>query len=675
MNSPQLIDARQLVRQPTVRSGPDRSMVLSGVAALARGAWEAGVQLVTGYPGTPTTGVFEACGRYPELTCRWAQNEKVALEIAIGSAHAGARTLALMKHVGVNVAADPLFNVAYTGVKGGLVLVVGDDPGAKSSQNEQDTRQLAQAAGVPVFEPANVHEAHHFCRIAFALSERFDLPVIVRVNSHLCFTSERINVSPRQEDGATLSFARPIQKYLLIPAFVGNRHRVRNAHLTALAHDPAAADSCRADLPPNPDGAPFPVGIVASGVIFPRIKEVLGGRFPLLKIGLVHPISPDPVRAFAARCKTVIVAEESSNFLDLQLRSLGISTANKRSFEGVGEFTFNDLLSDDTPELNHALAPYLTIADEQVPSLAVPARLPGFCSGCSHTGVFQVLKDLGVYVVGDIGCNTMGALPPFNALHSNLCMGASIGMLQGYLSVMSPEHARKAVAIIGDSTFFHSGIASLLTLVRQGSAATIVIADNSGSAMTGLQQTNVTLDRAGWLRLLAGLGVPDAHVVDALALQDIKETLSACLERSVLSVCVLLGECTQQKARTMFRYTINEQLCTGCNKCLETNCPSFDLVAGRAVIEDTCVGCGYCAQVCPEQAILPLSVNTLVARSKTASKLASRVRWHHVLRTAVRLPLLGRYLIALKRRLDRKAARRLPSLGPTAAGQTNRGQQ
>jgi indolepyruvate ferredoxin oxidoreductase, alpha subunit len=630
----------------------EETEVVSGDQAIAIGARTSGVQFITGYPGSPITGILELSRSHSDIKCQWAQNEKVALEIGIGASHAGARSLVVMKHVGLNVAADPLFNVAYTGIDGGLVIVVGDDPGAKGSQNEQDTRLFAQAAGVPVLEPSTVEEAYLYTSFAFDLSERYDLPVIIRVNARLCYSKQRISIDKKRENKKNLEFATPTEKYLLLPKNVKPRHKVRNSNLEKFVHDEIVRETYKVELPEK-KGSKFSIGIIVAGDVFQTIKEVFGTHFPILKIGAVFPVNSLEILKFSQLCDKVIVAEESSNFLELQVRNSGIKTVNKIQFDGVGEFALSHLYGEGTEELNAIISKHINIKSDTSFN-ELPPRTSGFCAGCSHPGVFQVLKELELYVVGDIGCITIGALPPFNALHANLCMGASIGILHGYLSVMDKEASKKAVAVIGDSTFFHSGINSLLSLANLGSSATIIISDNSGSAMTGLQQTNLNFDSEGWHRLLNSIGVKDVHTVSALDLKEVRRVITNSTNSLDLSVCVLLGECAQTKKETIYRYTINQHTCTQCSKCLDANCQGFSLQDGLISITDSCIGCGFCSQLCPEGAIIPRSVDKFVRGNRLASKLASKIHWYRLTSRLREISLLDRGFKLIENRFLRK---------------------
>lgn len=642
----------------------------SGCDAVARGAWEAGVRFVTAYPGSPTTGIVEAAARLPGVKVQWQGNEKVALETAAGAAYSGARTLAVMKHVGLNVAADPLFNLAYTGVEGGLVVAVGDDPGAKCSQNEQDSRLLALAANLPVLEPANVAEAMVFTRLAFTISERFDLPVIVRLTTPMCYGTGGSITSFRRRPRPLTGFARPMEKYLLLPKNVVPRHRALLANLKALGEGDWSRFFLEEHLPPGGPGpgSRYAFGIVCSGYPSTVVKELFGDRVPLLKVGLSFPLDESGVRRFAARCERLLVVEECSTFLETRIRALGLRVARRDHFDGSGEFQLRHLYSAELPqveehlralELNRtasralarlqpspAAVPLIAFSQPpQIPDLPaealpldVPARPPGFCAGCPHTGVFHSLSRRRLYVVGDIGCYTLGALEPFNAHHANLCMGASLGVLQGYLATLEPEAARQVVAVIGDSTFFHSGMTSLLSAVGGRSPGTFLILDNSGTAMTGFQDTTPRFDKADWERLLAGFRVPRFAVVDALDQAALDQRLDEFLAADELSVLVVKGMCVQglpPKGPTNFRYNIIQDRCTQCEECLTTDCPSLqwrhDPAGARIEITNECIGCGLCSQTCPEKAILPMTVTT---GSRALNNLAAQVPWASVIRKA-----------------------------------------
>lgn len=635
----------------------------SGNEAVAIGALDAGAAFLAAYPGSPVSDLTEAFTRLQGAQARWVANEKVALEVAAGVSYAGARALAVMKHVGLNVAADALYNLAYTGVRGGLVVVVGDDPGARASQNEQDTRAVASAAGVPVIEPADVAEAYVFARLAFAVSEHFDLPVILRLTTQLCYSSGPVVTAERRAPASEHEFAAPASKYLLLPRFVPDRHRAQLSNLARLATADWGRTFYAAEFPPGDDGRRrYPIGVVSGGYPGGALREHLSHRVPLLRVGMCHPLHEEAVLTFAARCERLLVVEECSRFLETRLRALSLPLEECPGLEPVGEANIRAVLTrlgaDRTPTPGtlpaqasrpSTAAPPIPVSLQlpvNIPSMegrlekaALPDRAPGFCSGCPHVAPFVALSRRLLYVVGDIGCYTMGAKEPFAALHQNLCMGASPAMLHGYLSVMDAESRRRAVAVIGDSTFFHSGMPAVMSAAHSDIPATVLILDNSGSAMTGLQQTSPQLEAEQWDQLLAGLGVQERSVVPAFAMERIEAELDRFLQSNHLSVLVIKGECVQarpQRRPTNYRYEVLTQKCTGCEACLKTDCPSIawrpNLQGERLIdIAADCIGCGLCAQMCPEQAIVPLSV----ARTPNwLSSLLSRLPWPDMIATA-----------------------------------------
>lgn len=612
---------------------------LSGCDALARGAWEGGADFVGSYPGSPVVGITDCLARFPEIKTRLMVNEKVAMEVAVGVAHAGQRALVVIKHVGLNVAADPFFNVAYTGTRGALVVIVGDDPGAKSSQNEQDTRMLASAANVPVLEPTSVQEALIFTKLAFEISERFDIPVIVRVTTPLCYGTSKVVTGTRQLTLPQLGFAKPVQKYLLLPAFVVARHRDLNARLGRLATSHWNRWFSQV-VPANHILKRYDYGIVIAGFPYAQVAKVFRGHVPILKLGMSFPLHKAVIHEFAAYCDKLLVVEESSGFIEHQLRTMGLKVASRPSFDGAGEFSLEQMLSPEIPAIAELLAkmandpsarqnkriPIATIAgsphkNEDLP-LKIPPRPPGLCAGCSHRGIFRVLAQRALYVVGDIGCYTLGALEPYRALHTNLCMGASIGMLQGYITAMGPQAAHAAIAVIGDSTFFHSGMPSLLAaaVAEPPLTMTVLILDNHGPAMTGHQAiVKKSFGGRDWERLLGALGVPEFAVVDALDLRHVNTILDAFLASNKLSVMVLQGDCVQglhNKVPTNYRYTIQTDICTRCADCLKLDCPAIVPAWGQGrnlvsvSINKECTACGLCPQVCPARAIMPYIIGS-----------------------------------------------------------------
>jgi indolepyruvate ferredoxin oxidoreductase, alpha subunit len=621
--------------------------MMSGCEAIARGAWEAGAMALVSYPGSPVTGVVDSACKYPEIKTSWAANEKVALEICAGLSYSGLSVFAVMKHVGVNVAADALFNLAYTGVRGGLVVIVGDDPGATCSQNEQDTRLVGVAANVPVLEPSDVNEALLFTKLAFAISRRFDLPVIVRVTTQLCYGVQGVVTSARETAMAANGFAGPAEKFLLLPSHVPARHRALIGAIERLQEGDWSSFFFQEHWPEK-HAERYDLGFICAGHTYAQVREQFDGHYPILQVGCAFPLNEARVRQFAERCERLIVTEECSTYLQDRVRSLGFEVISLGSDAVVGEFRVMRLRKANVPSLNKLLekidpsvrafpipVKHLRQDDEdELP--APPARPPGFCAGCSHVGAFDVLHRLNRYVVGDIGCYTLGGTKPFVALHANLCMGASVGVLQGYL-MAAPERRRDTIAVIGDSTFFHSGIPSVVTAVNNGHAGTLLVLDNSGSAMTGFQRTGPNLDAESWEKLLAGLGVEHFAVVNALDVEAIEKHIAAFDLVEKFAVLVLKGMCVQgrkHKGPTSFRYTVTESACTNCGKCVErTDCPALTPAVtrkGRDVmsISNACIGCGMCSQTCPENAIIPRTVKTSVP---VIDRALGRIEWHRVI--------------------------------------------
>ncbi len=629
---------------------------LSGCEAVARGAWEGGANFSCSYPGSPVTGIVDVLKQFSDIKSQWVANEKVGMEVAVGVAHAGMRSLVLMKHVGLNVAADPFFNAAYTGVRGALVVVVGDDPGAKSSQNEQDTRLLAMAAKVPVLEPSNIEEALLFTRMAFDISHEFDIPVVVRMTTQLCYGTSEVTTGSRKSITNTPDFATPVQKYLLLPRFVPALHKDLNKRLNhlQLSHWNKWFSQ---HLPTDDNDTKYPFGIVVSGFPSSFDFENFNKRVPILKVGMSFPLNKAEIIDFAKRCKKIIVVEESSRFLEQQLRSMNLPVASRPHYDGVGEFHPKQMLTPDIPQLDDYLESHIkqsesiqrksikialhnesaTEFSNEMRGLDIPPRPPGFCAGCSHRGIFYELSKRDLYIVGDIGCYTLGALEPYNALHSNLCMGASIGILQGYLAMMGEQASKSAVAVIGDSTFFHSGIPSLMTAVAANVNATIIILDNSGAAMTGHQTTSMNFDKHEWKNFLQAIKVPQFEIIDALNLHSLQTTLDDFLAADQLSVMVLKGDCVQGldiKKPTNYRYIIREDQCTECGECLKVDCPAIvptktaDNLLQSVAISNECIGCGLCSQTCSENAIVPRTVNTLIPKLTPA---LSGLPWHAII--------------------------------------------
>ena len=446
--------------------------VLLGNEAIARGAYEAGCHVAAAYPGTPSTEILETMARdYPVIRSQWSPNEKVALEVAAGASVAGARALAAMKHVGLNVAADPLFTFSYTGVNGGFVIINADDPGAWSSQNEQDNRHLARAAKVPMLEPADPAECREFTKLAFELSEKYDRPVIVRITTRIAHSQGLVEIGERK-DVPVKPAPRDPKKYVMLPAHARPRHKfIEEQHLRLREYSNTSGLN-------RIEWGDRKRGIITDGVAYQYVKETCPGD-SVLKIGMVWPMPDDVIREFAAGVENLYVVEEIDPFIEEYVKSLGIKAIGKEIIPLCGELT---------PEIVDA-----ALNGKQFPptlpdyNTEIPARPPGLCKGCPHGFVFTVLKKLDLIVNGDIGCYTLAALPPYSAMHTQGCMGASIGMHLGFEKAHGPEMAAKTVAVIGDSTFVHSGITPLIDLVYNKGTGTVIILDNRGTAMTGHQ--------------------------------------------------------------------------------------------------------------------------------------------------------------------------------------------
>ncbi len=570
--------------------------LLSGNEAVARGAWEAGVALGTGYPGTPSSEILETLALLPGAKAQWCANEKVALEVASGAAWAGARALVTMKHVGLNVAADPLFTLAYTGVRGGLVVAVADDPGLQSSQNEQDSRHYGRAAKLPILEPSDSQEAHDFTLLAFRLSEEFDLPVILRLTTRVSHSRCPVKAGKRRAAIAPLALVKDARKQVMIPAYARARHVLLEEKMRALSR--------RAETMPinRLEKGRGPLKIVSSGVAYQYCREVAPDA-SCLKLGMVYPLPKRKLINFSRGSRKVFIVEELDPFLETEIKSFGLPVRGKRGEYGLGELN---------PERVRAL---LASRPERPPaSSPLPARPPMLCPGCPHRAVFTVLKKLKLFVTGDIGCYTLGTLPPLSALDSCVCMGAGIGQSEGMRLVLPPAAGKKVVAVIGDSTFVHSGITGLVDLVYNGNGGVVIILDNQTTAMTGLQGHPGTGTGLGGrtarqvriCEICRGAGVNRVKILDPYDLKGVEAYLRESLplpEPSVLiarAPCLLLRRHEKKPA-----HRVKHDLCRACSLCLQIACPALvPSPEGKPKITAAlCSGCGACAHVCPAGAI------------------------------------------------------------------------
>lgn len=567
--------------------------LMSGNEAVARGAWEAGVAVGVGYPGTPSTEVLENLVGYPAVTCEWAPNEKVAAEVGGGASFGGVRALVTMKHVGLNVAADALFTQVYTGVTGGLVYLVADDPGMHSSQNEQDTRNYAVAARVPVLEPSDSQEALEFTRAAFELSERFDTPVIVRMTTRISHGKSMVETGDRVEQPGIAYEKRP-QKYVMMPGNARNRQPALSARIAALADHGAEAPQNVVEMRDSS------LGVITSGIAYQYVREALPDA-SVLKVGLTFPLPDDLIREFTSRVERVAVVEELGPYLGLRLQQLGIELV-ETGLPLAGELSpvaVSRAFGGSAPELRK-------------PVEGLPPRPPLLCAGCPHRGVFHALGKLRAIVTGDIGCYTLGALAPLSAMDSCVCMGASIGM--GHGVALAGEQGQPVVAVLGDSTFAHSGMTGLLHMAYNNGTGTVVVLDNRTTAMTGHQGnpvsgTSITGDAAPAVDLAGlarALGAASVRTVDA---HDLAGTLAVLKEEVAaehLSVVIAVAPCALLVKSSKDPFAVDEGMCSKCAACVRLGCPAISRDEdGRAVIDTSiCVGCGQCVQVCRYDAIV-----------------------------------------------------------------------
>ncbi len=570
--------------------------LMLGNEAVARGLYEAGVKLVSSYPGTPSTEITEAVAKYDEVYAEWAPNEKVALEVALGAAIGGGRSFCGMKHVGLNVAADPLFITSYTGINGGMVIGVADDPGMHSSQNEQDSRHYARAAKLPIIEPSDSNECLEFTKLAYDYSEEFDTPFILRLNTRVSHSQSLVNTSDRVEHEIK-PYEKSAAKHVMMPGNARGRHVVVEERLEKLA-------SFACDCPFNKEiDNNSKLGIITSGPSYNYALEVFGNSASYLKLGLVYPFADELIKSFAAKHERVIVIEELDPFIEEHCKALGLNVDGKNILPVLGEFS-QELIAE---KLLGEKKEFKALDDN------IPVRPPVLCPGCPHRGIFYVFNKLKLYVSGDIGCYTLGAAAPLSAMDTTLCMGASISALHGFNKIRGEEN--KSVAVIGDSTFMHSGMTGLANITYNKGISTVVIVDNSITGMTGHQQnpcTGYTLKgepvHGIMLENIArAAGVADEHIriVDPGDLKEVERVLKEELAAEAPSVIICRKPCALLKyVKHAPAFKVNEDKCIGCRACMKIGCPCISVVGGKAKIDATlCVGCGLCSQMCPKNAI------------------------------------------------------------------------
>jgi len=586
--------------------------ILSGNEAIARGAYEAGCIVACAYPGTPSTEILENAVNYKEIDSSWAPNEKVALEVGIGASFGGGRALVTMKHVGVNVAADPLFTLSYTGVNGGLVLVTADDPEMHSSQNEQDNRNYAKFAKVPMLEPSDSQECKEFTRLAFELSEQYDTPVMLRTTTRISHSKSVVKLGERITGLAEPMLVKNAAKLVMLPGNARVRHPLVEERILKLSADGATMALNRLEMRDDS------IGIITSGACYQYVREVLPTA-STLKLGMVHPLPHSLVREFAAKVKKLYVVEELDPFIEEQVKAMGIAVVGKEILPICGELT---------PErIQKAFAGIGVVAastaEGQASELPVkmPPRPPNMCPGCPHRGVFYTLNQLKAYVTGDIGCYTLGFMPPLSAMDTCICMGASIGMATGVTKVISAEEQKKVVAVIGDSTFLHTGINGLMDMVYNQAPATVIILDNRITAMTGRQDnpaSGFTLmddptHRIDLPLLCKALGVKHIRLIDPFNLEQTRQVLQEEMNRPEPSVIITDKPCVLIKREGVFQkgtvLEVSEEKCTGCRACLKIGCPAIEWRPaegrkGKAYIDPLlCTGCDVCRQLCKFEAI------------------------------------------------------------------------
>ena len=571
--------------------------LLLGNEAVARGLWEAGCAFVSSYPGTPSTEITEAAAKYPEIYAEWAPNEKVAMEAAFGASLAGRRSFCGMKHVGLNVAADPLFTISYTGVNGGMIIGVADDAGMHSSQNEQDSRHYAKAAKLPMLEPSDSGEALEFTKLAYEMSEQFDTPVIMKMCTRISHSQSVVELGEREE-AAQKPYKKDPAKYIMMPGNAKRRHPIVEERLAKIADCAEHASVNRIEA-----GRDYKLGIITSSTSYQYVKEACGDTYPVLKLGMVWPLPEKKILAFAKTVSLLVVVEELDGFIEDRCRDLGLAMAGKANFPLLDELSQNIIAEQLTHEKRSGIR-----LDENI-----PPRPPVMCAGCPHRGLFYTLKKNKLTVLGDIGCYTLGAVAPLGAMDTTICMGASISGLHGFNKANGGESEGRSVAVIGDSTFMHSGVTGLINTACNESNSTVIILDNSITGMTGHQQNPTTgfnlkgdpCTKIDLESLCRSIGINRVRVVDPYDLaacdQAVKEELAAQEPSVIISrrPCALL-----KYVKHPGPIASATDKCEGCKSCMRIGCPAISIAGGKAVIDSTlCTGCGVCTQLCKFDAL------------------------------------------------------------------------
>ena len=570
--------------------------LILGNEAVARGLYEAGCSFVSSYPGTPSTEITEAVAKYAEVYAEWAPNEKVAMEAAFGASLAGRRSFCGMKHVGLNVAADPLFTISYTGVNAGMVIGVADDAGMHSSQNEQDSRHYAMSAKIPMLEPSDSAEALAFAKLAYEISENFDTPVLLKMCTRVSHSQSVVETGERVEK--IKEYEKDIPKYVMMPGNAKKRHPIVEARTRKLIEYAETAEINR--LEPGENKA---MGIITSSTSYQYVKEVCGDTYPVLKLGMIWPMPEQKIRDFAASVEKLVIVEELDGFIEAHCRSLGIDCIGKSMFSNIDEL------------MPLTVAAQLAQVWETGAKLdaAIPPRPPVMCAGCPHRGLFYTLKKNKITVLGDIGCYTLGAVAPLAAVDSVICMGASVSGLHGFSKAQNGAMDNRTVAVIGDSTFMHSGITGLVNMAYNESNATVIIVDNSITGMTGHQQNPTTgfnlkgdpCAKIDLETLCHAVGIKRVRVIDPYNLAECDAVLKEELNANEPSVIISRRPCALLKyVKHNAPLSVDESKCIGCKACMRIGCPAISIKNGKATVDATlCVGCGVCEQLCKPMAL------------------------------------------------------------------------
>ena len=570
--------------------------LMLGNEAFARGLYEAGCKIASSYPGTPSTEITEEVAKYDEVYAEWAPNEKVAMEVALGASIAGARSFCAMKHVGLNVAADPLYTAGYTGVTGGMVIAVADDPGMHSSQNEQDSRHHAIASKVMMIEPSDSAECKDFTKAAFDLSEKFDTPVIVRMSTRVAHSQSAVELCDREEH-ELIPYEKKAQKFVMMPGNAIRRHPEVEQRIENIRKYAETSPLNRVEYNDTK------IGVIAAGISYQYAKEALGTKASYLKLGIVNPLPVDIIRDFCSKCETVYVIEQLDDIIETHCKKYGMNVHGKDTFSLLGEISQSIVREKILGET----AEFVEFPEN------VPVRPPVMCAGCPHRGLFYCLSKLGVMVSGDIGCYTLGATAPLCAMDSTICMGASISGLHGFNKARGAESEKKSVAVIGDSTFMHSGMTGLVNIAYNATNSTVIILDNSITGMTGHQQNpttgkNLKGDPAAAVNLeelCHAIGIKSVRVVDPYHMAATEAVIKEELAKDEPSVIISRRPCALLKyVKHKAPLKCDHDKCVGCKQCLKIGCPAISIHDKKMTIDHTqCVGCGICTEMCKLGAI------------------------------------------------------------------------